>query len=101
MGTPLADSTIAPPLLKNPAMFFDEIFMSPRRKEGRNGNNVFVYVSACRGLSNGDVRVAGVIRLSWGKLLVNLLQVVKRTNTPLSSLTNGVVDGPWFFWVVG
>ena len=27
-----------------------------------------------------------VIRLSLGKLLVNLLQVVKRTNTPLKSL---------------
>ena len=25
----------------------------------------------------------GVVRLSLGKLLVNLLQVVKRTNTPL------------------
>ena len=32
-----------------------------------------------------------VIRLSLGKLLVNLLQVVKRTNTPLNTLTNGVV----------
>ena len=30
-----------------------------------------------------------VIRLSLGKLLVNLWQVVKRTNTPLKSLTNG------------
>ena len=28
-----------------------------------------------------------VIRLSLGKLRVNLLQVVKRTNTPLKSLT--------------
>ena len=27
----------------------------------------------------------GVIRLSLGKLLVNILQVVKRTNTPLIS----------------
>ena len=36
-----------------------------------------------------------------GELLVNLLQVVKRTNTPLISLTNGVVDRPWVFgsWV--
>ena len=42
-----------------------------------------------------------VRRLSSGKLLVNQLQVVKRTNTPLKSLTNGVVDRPWFFWVVG
>ena len=42
-----------------------------------------------------------VIRLSLGKLLVNLLQVVKRTNTPLITLTNGVVDRPWVFgsWV--
>ena len=32
-----------------------------------------------------------VIRLSLGKLLVNLLQVVKRTNTPLISSTNSVV----------
>ena len=38
---------------------------------------------------------SSVIRLSLGKLLVNLLQVVKRTNTPLISLTNGVVDRPW------
>ena len=45
--------------------------------------------------------VACVIRLSLGKLLVNLLQVVKRTNTPLNTLTNGVVDRPWVFWVVG
>ena len=29
------------------------------------------------------VCMANVIRLSLGKLLVNLLQVVKRTNTPL------------------
>ena len=42
-----------------------------------------------------------VIRLCLGKLLVNQLQVVKRTNTPLISLTNGVVDRPWVFgsWV--
>ena len=33
----------------------------------------------------------GVVRLSLGKLSVNLLQVVKRTNTPLITLTNGVV----------
>ena len=41
------------------------------------------------------------IRLSFGKLLVNLLQVVKRTNTPLITLTNGVVGRPWVFgsWV--
>ena len=43
-----------------------------------------------------------VIRLSLGsKLWVNLLQVVKRTNTLLIPLTNGVVDRPWVFWVVG
>ena len=42
-----------------------------------------------------------VIRLSLGKLLVNQLQVVKRTNTPLKSLTNGVVDRLGVFWVVG
>ena len=35
------------------------------------------------------------IRLSLGKLLVKLLQVVKRTNTPLKSSTNGVIDRPW------
>ena len=48
-------------------------------------------------VSGGD----GVIRLSLGKLLVNLLQVVKRTNTQLITLTNGVVDRPWVFgsWV--
>ena len=43
-----------------------------------------------------------IIRLSLGKLLlVNLLQVVKRTNTPLITLTNGAVDRPWVFgsWV--
>ena len=42
-----------------------------------------------------------VIRLSLGKLLVNLLQVVKQINTSLITLTNGVVDRPWVFWVVG
>ena len=42
-----------------------------------------------------------VIRLSLGKLWVNLWQVVKRTNTPLNTLTNGVVDRPWVFWIVG
>ena len=42
-----------------------------------------------------------VIRLSLGKLWVSQLQVVKRTNTPLITLTNGVVDRPWVFWVVG
>ena len=36
-----------------------------------------------------------------GTLSVNLLQVVKRTNTPLIPLTNGVVDRPWAFGVVG
>ena len=35
-----------------------------------------------------------------GELLVNLLQVVKRTSTSNTS-TNGVVDRPCFFWVVG
>ena len=45
--------------------------------------------------------MAAVVRLSLGKLLVNLLQVVKRTNIPPISLTNGVVDRPWFFGVVG
>ena len=50
----------------------------------------------------GNVRsLLGVIRLSLGKLWVNLVQVVKRTNTPLITLTNGVVDRPWVFWVVG
>ena len=42
-----------------------------------------------------------VIRLSSGKLLVKLLQVVKRTTTLTNTLTNGVVDRPWVFWVVG
>ena len=42
-----------------------------------------------------------VIRLSSGKLLVNLLHVFGRTNTPTNNLTNGVVDRPCFFWVVG
>ena len=42
-----------------------------------------------------------VIRVSLGKLSVNQLQVVKRTNTPLKSLTNGVVDRLGVFWVVG
>ena len=32
-----------------------------------------------------------VVRLGLGKLLVNLSQVVKRTNTPLITLKNGVV----------
>ena len=41
------------------------------------------------------------IRLSSGKLLVDLLQVVKRTKNPLIVLTNDVVDRPWVFWVVG
>ena len=46
-------------------------------------------------------RIANVIRLSLGKLLVNQLQVVKRTNTPLNSLTNIVVGRTWVFgsWV--
>ena len=44
---------------------------------------------------------ACVIRLSLGKLWVNQLQVVKRTNTPLKSLTNGVVGRTMGFWVVG
>ena len=48
--------------------------------------------------SNSSTYVA---RLSLGKLLVNQLQVVKRTNTPLINLANGVVDRPWVFWVVG
>ena len=41
-----------------------------------------------------------VLRL-LGKLLVNLLQVVTRTNTPTNSLTNGVVGRPWVLgsWV--
>ena len=42
-----------------------------------------------------------VIRLSLGKLLVNLLQVVKRTNTPTNFLTKGVVGRTMGFWVVG
>ena len=47
------------------------------------------------------MEVRNVIRLSLGKLLVNQLKVVKRTNTPLNSLTNGVVGRPWVFgsWV--
>ena len=36
-----------------------------------------------------------------GKLMVNLLQVVNQANTPTNSLTNGVVDRPCFFGVVG
>ena len=39
--------------------------------------------------------------VSLGKLLVDLWQVVKGTNTPLIILANGVVDRPWVFWVVG
>ena len=40
------------------------------------------------------------IRLSLSQLLVNQLQVVKRTNAPLIPLTNGVVDRGFFgSWV--
>ena len=42
-----------------------------------------------------------IIRLSLGKLLVNLPQVVKRTNTPLAPQQTGSLAGPLFFWVVG
>ena len=44
---------------------------------------------------------ASVIRLSLGKILVNLWQLVKRTNTPLIPQQNSVVDRPWVFgsWV--
>ena len=55
-----------------------------------NGKKACTHTSRC------------VLRLRLGnKLLVNLLQVVKRTNTPLITLTNGVVDRPWVFvsWV--
>ena len=38
---------------------------------------------------------------SLSELLVNLLQVVKRTNTTLITLTNGVVGRTMGFWVVG
>ena len=58
----------------------------------------------CRSLRGGTEtrgfacpRITPVVRLSLGKLLVNLLQVIKRTN----SLTNGVVDRPRVLWVVG
>ena len=52
-------------------------------------------------IPNFDFYRTGVIRLSLGKLLVNLLQVVKRTKTPLITLTNGVVGRTMGFWVVG
>ena len=39
-----------------------------------------------------------VIRLSLDNLLVNLLQVVKRTNTPLIPLQMASSAGPRFFW---
>ena len=42
-----------------------------------------------------------VIKLRLGKLLVNLLQVVKRTNTPLIPQQMASTAGPWFFRVVG
>ena len=48
---------------------------------------VGVCVCVCGGgtqFVHGRSRMTIVIRLSLGKLLVNLLQVVKRTNTPLS-----------------
>ena len=50
---------------------------------------------------DGFLERTAVIRRSLGKLLVNLLQVVKRTNTTLITLTDGVVDRPWIFWDVG
>ena len=43
-------------------------------------------------------KVVFVIRLSLGKLLVNLSQVVvKRTKYPTNTFTNGVVDRTWVF----
>ena len=42
-------------------------------------------------------QILNVIRLSLGKLLVNLWQVVKRTNYPTNTSTNGVVGRPWVF----
>ena len=66
--------------------------------EGRTSMRGEISVSVLKQIVYYSV---SVIRLSLGKLLVNLLQVVKRTNTPLISLTNGVVDRPWDFgsWV--
>ena len=42
-----------------------------------------------------------VVRLCLGKLLVNLLQVVKRTNTSLIPQQTASSTDSWFFWVVG
>ena len=41
---------------------------------------------------------SSVIRLSLGKIVVNLLQVVKRTNTPLITLTPAPPRGPLHTW---
>ena len=44
------------------------------------------------------VRLTGsLVGLVWFKLLVNLLQAVKRTNTPTNTLTNGVVGRTMVF----
>ena len=48
-----------------------------------------------------NVRTATTIRLCVGKLLVNLWQVVKRTDTPLIPQQMASTAGPWGFWVVG
>ena len=79
----------------------DEVFMQKvyigGMRSGKNVDNIRYH----RHLEEEGWDIADVIRLSLGKLPVNLLQVVKRTNTLLRSLTNGVVDRPWVFWVVG
>ena len=50
-------------------------------------------VHLCRSTRLLKILLGSVMRLSLGKLPVNLLQVVKRTNTPLINYQmNGVVD---------
>ena len=61
------------------------------------------YPSVCRAAVKRSLKKiagfgAGYRRIT---LLVNLLQVVKRTNTPLITLTNGVVGRTMGFGVVG
>ena len=73
---------------------------------GANHRPTVYHIRVLKG-DGGEVTFWGllqcVIRLSLGKslLLVNLLHMVKRTNTPLNSLTNGVVGRTCVLWVVG
>ena len=64
------------------SLFFTQQRTQPRVKKpqfGAQAQNLIL----CALRVNRKMRQHGVIRLSLGKLLVNLLQVVKRTNTPL------------------